>query len=63
MNLIQPLSCVLLVLAILLAACGSAPPAAPPESQAWVRHTIDDSSRGADGVRLHDVKISVAIHV
>lgn len=23
--------------------------------QSWVRHTVDDSSRGADGVRLHDV--------
>lgn len=25
------------------------------EDRAWVRHTIDDSSRGADGVRLADV--------
>jgi hypothetical protein len=42
----------LLVLAILL---GAAPaPAAPAAETPWTRHTIDDSSRGADGVRLAD---------
>jgi hypothetical protein len=34
---------------------GGAGPAAPERGPAWARHTIDDSSRGADGVRLADV--------
>ena len=28
---------------------------ATPRGRPWTRHVIDDSSRGADGVRLHDV--------
>ncbi|QDT14972.1 FG-GAP repeat domain-containing protein [Alienimonas californiensis] len=37
---------------LLLAALFAAPPA---DADAWPRHTIDASSRGADGVRLADV--------
>jgi len=29
--------------------------AAPPAGRPWVRHTVDDTSRGADGVRLGDI--------
>ena len=43
--------------AALIAIVLAAPPEAPPVEQAagpWKRHTIDNSSRGADGVRLGD---------
>lgn len=43
---------------VLLASCGDgAPPRAEvfPDAKSWARHTIDSSSRGADGVRLLDV--------
>jgi len=44
--------CRLCCLAALLSLCvGRGAAAAPP----WPRHTIDDSSRGADGVRLRDI--------
>ncbi|HKS36731.1 MAG TPA: VCBS repeat-containing protein [Verrucomicrobiae bacterium] len=41
---------VLLVAAVLFTTAGAAEPEQP-----WKRHAIDDSSRGADGVRLADV--------
>lgn len=39
------------VFVVILLSCGGSP---PPE-QPWVRHAIDSSSRGADGVRATDV--------
>lgn len=43
--------------ALLLSACHAAPQPAPVTQYdgPWTRHTIDDSSRGADGVRLGDI--------
>ena len=45
------------LLALVLLAFGvlNQTPAARRDGGAWVRHTVDDSSRGADGVRLADV--------
>jgi len=39
----------------LVAVVGAAHAQIPLIGKAWVRHTVDDSSRGADGVRLADV--------
>jgi len=44
----KPLSGRLLVIALLLSSCGAA-------QEVWSRHIIDNSSKGADGVRLADV--------
>jgi len=41
-------------LSLLLAVAGTLP-AEPPQGTPWPRHTIDNTSRGADGVRLTDV--------
>lgn len=41
--------------ALLLVAVGYAEPGQSSERDAWSRHTIDNASRGADGVRLADV--------
>ncbi|HUE73214.1 MAG TPA: VCBS repeat-containing protein [Pirellulaceae bacterium] len=47
------LSCLVIAISGLLAtATGDEP---PDRGQPWRRHTIDDSARGADGVRLADV--------
>ena len=50
-------ACLPLVLGILLASCNqpSQPDSGNAEGAAWPRHTIDDSSAGADGVRLADI--------
>jgi len=40
---------------VLPMAAGCAPPIMPILGPTWARHTIDDASRGADGVRLADV--------
>jgi hypothetical protein len=42
---------------MILAAVGACAPSvsSPEEKNAWQRHVVDDSSRGADGVRLADV--------
>lgn len=40
---------------LVMAMASAAGPAPAPLSQPWQRHTIDKSSRGADGVRLRDV--------
>ena len=48
----HPTSIAALVVAALL---GGRPLAAADRGPAWVRHTVDASSRGADGVRLADV--------
>jgi hypothetical protein len=39
----------------LAALAAGAEPASRPSAGAWVRHTIDNSSRGADGVKILDV--------
>lgn len=39
----------------LLICCASAVPASSESKDGWNRHTIDDSSQGADGVRLGDL--------
>src|SRR5687768_12258605 len=44
----------IVVIALLLAGT-AAGQEVPDRGQPWGRHTIDDSSRGADGVRLADV--------
>ncbi len=51
----KPLFRLVVGVAALLSACASSSPPALEEPVAWMRHTIDDSSRGADGVRLDDV--------
>jgi hypothetical protein len=42
-------------LALFLILCGTSIVWGASRGAAWVRHTIDDSSRGADGIRLADV--------
>ncbi len=48
---LEGLIAVLLAVITVTASCGCR---AGEKGRAWVRHTIDDSSRGADGVRLAD---------
>ena len=48
----HPTSIAALAVAALL---GGRPLAAADRGPAWARHTVDASSRGADGVRLADV--------
>src|SRR4051794_21927031 len=50
--MLHPSSIGVLVLAVVL---DGPPTTAGDRGPAWVRHTVDESSRGADGVRLADV--------
>ena len=56
MRTLTYLSPVLIVIAFLVN-CGPPRPSPPPPwpKGAWLRHTIDDSSQGADGVRFGDI--------
>jgi len=51
-SLLAVLACTIAASATLALAAG---PAKPTHGPAWKRHTIDDSSRGADGTRILDV--------
>src|SRR5688572_24185011 len=49
-------SCFIVVAALCFLDCQACAAAEPKANNAhWVRHTIDDTSKGADGVRLADV--------
>lgn len=52
---LKPAMLRILLAASLLSLASAQAAAAGPPGAAWQRHTIDDSSRGADGVRLADV--------